>query len=167
MSEMIPIVNRSDKFIKYKKRGLESCKDIYRISALWIVNSKNQVLLAQRSFNKKHSPGKWGPAVAGTVAKGENYLENIIKETDEEIGIDLIEYEFEEVDKTFNKTSHSFFCQWYFLRADITLGKFTFSKDEVEQLKWADYDKLISDTKKHPEKYTTNAGKYAKLLKKY
>jgi isopentenyldiphosphate isomerase len=140
MSEIISLVDKKDKIIGYQKREKVTEQDIYRASALLLVNLSGQILLAQRSFKKKHGPGKWGPTVAGTVAKGENYLQNIIKETKEEIGIDLQEYNFQKVDKVFNgfDADWKFFCQWYFLQVDILLEKFIFPQDEIERLKWMD-----------------------------
>ena len=52
----IIIVNGEDKIIGYKKRGTLDLSDIYRVSALWIQNSKGEILLAQRSFDKKTIP---------------------------------------------------------------------------------------------------------------
>lgn len=83
----IPIVNESDEVIAYKERESIAVEDIYRVSALWVKNSKGESLLAQRAFTKKHSPGKWEPAVAGTVEEGEDYDSNIIKEIEEELGL--------------------------------------------------------------------------------
>ncbi len=168
MLEIIPIVDSNDKIIKYKERKqINRREDIYRISALWVVNSQKQILLAQRSFTKTHSPGKWGPAVAGTVAKEETYLENILKETEEEIGIDLEDYNFQQVEKIFTDADWKFFCQWYFAKVDLLLEKFIFPKDEVEQLKWMDRKEFEKDLKNHPEKYTTNMSQHYKVLKKY
>lgn len=62
----IIIVNENDEIIGHKARGTLEQLDIYRVSALWIKNSQGDILLAQRKFTKKHDPGKWGPAVAGT-----------------------------------------------------------------------------------------------------
>ena len=191
MSEIIPIVDSGDKIVCYRERGSITKKNIYRISALWLVNSKKEVLLAQRSFNKMHSPGKWGPAVAGTVAKGENYLENIIKETEEEIGIKLgkvnelsynktkrdsvqiyqtendVPYNFFLGPKVFTDTNWSFFCQWYFLFADISLKNFVFPRDEVAQLKWVKIEDFENDLRHHPEKYTSTMNKYYNELNNF
>lgn len=73
MSSQIIVVDKDDKIITYKKRGTLLSKDIYRVSALWITNKKGEVLLAKRAMDKKLYPGCWGPAVAGTVEKGETY----------------------------------------------------------------------------------------------
>jgi isopentenyldiphosphate isomerase len=167
MSEIIPIVDKEDKIIGYKKREKVTEQDIYRVSALWLVNLSGQILLAQRSFKKKYGPGKWGPAVAGTVAKGENYLQNIIKETKEEIGIDLRKYNFKKIDKVFIDKKWKFFCQWYFLQADISLEKFIFPQDEIERLKWMDKSGFEKDLAEHPENYTRTMARHYEVLKKY
>lgn len=84
----IQIVNENDEYIGAKERSeIDHGTDIYRVSALWLINSLGQVLLAKRAATKDHSPGKWGPAVAGTVEESETYDENIRKEAKEEIGL--------------------------------------------------------------------------------
>ncbi len=84
------IVNEKDKIIGSKERGTLTREDLFRVSALWVTNSKGEYLLAQRSFSKKHHPGKWGPAVEGTNQEGETYESNMIKETKGEIGLENI-----------------------------------------------------------------------------
>jgi len=49
----IVIVNRKDEIMGYKERGTLNQPDIYRVSVLWIQNSKGEILLAQRALNKK------------------------------------------------------------------------------------------------------------------
>ena len=73
----IPIVNEQDEILGYKDRDGKNREDISRITALWLTDFDGNVLLAQRAFNKKRSPGLWGPAVAGTVEEGETYEEKI------------------------------------------------------------------------------------------
>lgn len=59
MKEIIPIVDQNDEIIGYKDRADISSDDIYRVSALWVENSKGEFLLAQRGFMKKNGPGRW------------------------------------------------------------------------------------------------------------
>ena len=57
----IPIVDENDKLIEYKERDtLDHTKDVYRVSALWIINSKGDVLLAKRVATKTQDPNRWG-----------------------------------------------------------------------------------------------------------
>lgn len=69
-------------------------------------------MLAQRSFKKDTNPGKWGPAVAGTVEHGESYIENVTKETAEEIGVKL--KTFKPLKKIFDDGPYGpYFVQWF------------------------------------------------------
>lgn len=83
----IPIVNEQDEVIEYKDRENITNEDIIRITNVWITDENGDILLEQRSFKKKNSPGKWSAAVAGTVEKGETYESNAYKELAEEVGI--------------------------------------------------------------------------------
>src|SRR3989338_6686941 len=87
IKQQIPIVNDRDVGIGYKFREEITKEDIYRVSALWVTNSQVMILLAKRALTKKNSPGEWGPAVSGTVDKGETYEGNIYREAEEELGL--------------------------------------------------------------------------------
>jgi len=128
---------------------------------------KESNFIIPKGHKKSHSPGKWGPATAGTVETGETYLENIIKEAEEEIGINLQEYNFKKVDKIFTDVEWKYFCQWYFLKADIPLEKLTFPEGEVEQLRWVDRKEFEKDLQEHPENYTASMAKRYEMFKKY
>ena len=58
MGNYIIIVDEEDNIIGAKERGTLNTKDIYRVSSLRIINSLGEILLAQRSFDKKNDPGK-------------------------------------------------------------------------------------------------------------
>jgi isopentenyl-diphosphate Delta-isomerase len=148
---IIPIVNEDDKIIMYKQRNDVLQEDIYRVSALWITNSKNEVLLAQRAFNKKHDPGRWGPSVAGTIEKGETYKSNIIKEAFEEIG--LKDFKPKKGPKRRIIGKHNHFTQWYFLKTDKELKEFKFDTKEVADIRWIKESELVKDLKKNPSRY--------------
>jgi isopentenyl-diphosphate Delta-isomerase len=151
MSEEYIIVNEQDEIIGHKLRGTLQPNDIYRVSALWLRNSRGDILLAQRSFTKRHDPGKWGPAVAGTVEKGEAYLENIIKETAEEIGVTKLE--FIEGPKQRMRGQHNYFTQWYRATLDQPAEAFIIQKNEVERVWWFSRAELKRELRDHPENY--------------
>ena len=157
MSEEIPIVNEQDQIIGYKERDAVAKEDIYRVSALWVTNSQGQILLAQRAFTKHHHPGKWGPAVAGTVEKGETYKQNIIKEAEEEIGLKNIRPQnSKKVRVTPATGNHNHFTQWYTLVIDKPIDDFVVRKEEVAQVKWFKPDELKDDLTAHPDHYLPN-----------
>lgn len=55
---------------------------------VWIRNSKGEYLISQRSANRPTYPLMW-ECVGGSVVKGEDSLQGAIRETKEEVGIDL------------------------------------------------------------------------------
>jgi isopentenyldiphosphate isomerase len=151
MVEIVPIVNDKDKIIAYKNRDDILDEDIYRITALWITNSTNEILIAQRTLTKKINPGKWGPAVAGTVAKGETYKTTIVREALEELGLKNIKPKTGP--KQRSNGTHKYFRQWYFLKLDINLKDLKLQKSEVQNVRWISRKDLLKDIKNNPKKY--------------
>ena len=149
----ITIVNEQDEIIAHKERGTLTKEDIYRVSALWVTNTRGDILLAQRKFTKSHDPGKWSPAVAGTVDEGETYKQNIIKETEEEIGLKDIKPISGPKRRVTGE--HNYFNQWYLLTIDVPAEALTIQEDEVEQVKWFTRTELERELQAHPENYLT------------
>lgn len=146
------VVNQNDEIIGAKERDeLDFAKDIYRVSALWLTNSKGEVLIAQRGLRLNNAPGSWGPAVAGTVEDNETYEDNIYKEAKEEIGLTGIKLEFGP--KLFRSAERSYFCQFFTALVDKDTQDFNLDPFEVEKVKWVDFYKLQQDIKDHPGKY--------------
>ncbi|HWQ59946.1 MAG TPA: NUDIX domain-containing protein [Candidatus Fimivivens sp.] len=157
MSRII-IVDAEDAIIGHKERGTLNRDDIYRVSALWITNSKGESLLAQRSFSKKHSPGMWGPAVAGTNDEGESYDANIVKEAEEELGISDVP--FIRRGKMRHRGEHEYFLQWYSAVIDEPEWHFIIQEDEVERIKWFSPEELKIAIVGHPEDFISGMEMY-------
>lgn len=142
----ITIVNDKDEVVGHKERGtLDYSKDIYRVSALWITNSKGEVLLAKRSPTKKQHPNKWGPAVAGTIEEGETYDSNMIKEAEEELGLKNIKPEKWIKTDTIGKpflSKYQHFTQWYKLKLDKPSKEFKVQEEEVAEIGWFTKEEL-------------------------
>ncbi|MBT4135429.1 NUDIX domain-containing protein [archaeon] len=143
------VVDNNDVEIGFKEREDLDSKDIYRVSVLWLVNKKGEILLAQRALNKKKDPGMWGPGVAGTVEKGESYHSNIIKEAEEELGLKNIKVK--EFFKSRIKKPHNHFTKWFLLKVE---GRKEFDfNDEVEKVKWFTKKELLNTIEKNPENF--------------
>lgn len=149
----IPIVDENDNLIEYMERNEvdENKELIYRVSYLWVTDTEGKILLAQRSFNKKHSPGKWGPAVAGTVEEGETYESNIIKETEEEIGLKDVKFKLGKKER--RKTNYNYFAQEFLCILPTGFNDFKIQKEELEDLKWFSKKELVEELKKNPENF--------------
>ncbi len=165
MKKPIVIVDDNDLPIGVKNReDVDYEVDTYRVAGIWVTNSQGEVLIAQRKFTKKHDPGKWGPAVAGTIEEGETYESNAYKELEEEIGIKDIELELGP--KRHNTFPKRYFSQWFTCRIDRPIADFVIQEEEVEQIKWVEKDKLLQDVKNNPDKYIPSFPKSIELLMK-
>jgi len=152
MESKIQIVDENDQVISHKDRSeVDYQNDIYRVAALWVTNSQGQVLIAQRKLTKDKDPGKWGPAVSGTVDEGETYEANIYKEAEEEIG--LTGAQFNKGPKMRVSQPRNYFCQWFTLSVDRDIGLFHVQEEEVEELRWVLETELARDVRENPILY--------------
>lgn len=146
------LVDETDEVIgEAQRHEIDFAQDIYRVTGVWVINSDNQALIAQRKFTKKKDPGLWGPSVAGTVEVGETYDDNARKEAEEEIGMQG--FELTKLEKIRVRTPQNYFCQYYGVKVDWPVEKFVAQEDEVEQLRWVNIDDLKQDIQNNPEKY--------------
>ena len=152
------LVNENDEIIGYRARAEKQPEDIYRVSCLWITNSKGEILIAQRSHLKNTDPGKWSTAVSGTVDEGEGYDDNIVKEVKEELGISVALHELQKGHKTLLQGTNQFFCQWYSLTTDVT--DFVLQKEEVEAVRWISKEELAREFAEHPERFARTASEW-------
>ena len=148
------IVDLDDNVIGCKVRSDINSDDIYRVSGLWVGNDKNQVLLAKRSKYKSQNPDRWMPVVvSGTVAEGETYEENIIKETMEEIGIDLRAKGFELIQKKLVNTKYNFYASVFKPILPIAKEEIKFDINETSELKWFDKGELKKQIEANPDDF--------------
>jgi isopentenyldiphosphate isomerase len=146
------IVDSEDHLVGHKDRkDVDFAKDIYRVAALWLTNSKDEVLIAKRVITKDRDPGKWGPAVAGTVDEGETYEINIYKEAEEEIGLTGVKFEIGPKQRVYEP--RNYFCQWFTAQLDREADTFTLQEEEVEAIKWISEDELAQDVHSNPDRY--------------
>ena len=154
----VVVVDKNDRVIGSKPRDELLPTDIYRVSGIWVTNSKDQVLLAQRQLGKRNDPGKWGPAAAGTVEPGETYETNAYKEAGEEIG--LSGFELKKGSKVLNDAGErAFFAQWFTCVVDWPIEKFKIQEDEVEKLEWVYKATLKKELKEQPDKFIAGSEK--------
>jgi isopentenyldiphosphate isomerase len=64
---------------------------------LWLYTNKGEILLQQRSHKKKIFPLLWDVSAAGHIDAGETFIEAALRETKEEIGLDLQPEELQKI----------------------------------------------------------------------
>ena len=139
-------------------------EDIYRVSGLWIENSKGEVLLARRALSKSHDPNRWGPAVAGTLEEGETYDSNILKEAEEEIGFKNVKFEKGPKSKIMLVGRLRYFLQWYMVKIDQPLSEFKIKKSEVAEVKWFSKDEIKKKLKENPSDFIYSIDQWVGLF---
>ncbi len=159
MEQKIIIVDNNNQIIWYKDRSELTPDDIYRVSTARITDSSGNILLAQRSRNKKNNPWKRWPAVARTPEEWETYESNIIKEIKEEIGIkitldklqpQLIEYRRWSWGKT------QYFGQRFVWIYDWDKSLLQKQDEEVEALKRFSKQELEQELEQNPDIFLTS-----------
>ena len=130
-----------EKIGKLHKRGNPIEDGTYFIVVnVWIVNSKNEVLLAQRRLHKKLWGGSWECSASGSVLAGEDSLQGALRETKEEIGVTLSPLEavlLESIRREDNFRDTFLFMQ------DIPICELELHPDEVIDAKWVTKEEYI------------------------
>ncbi|HEX4662379.1 MAG TPA: NUDIX domain-containing protein [Candidatus Saccharimonadales bacterium] len=145
------IVDEQDTVIGGKDKDEITPQDIYRVARLLIINSKGQLLLAQRAFAKAKDPAVWGLAVEGTVEEGEDYESNIRKESQEEIGVEFDELELGPKLRMTGKYNHQ--CQFFICHKDLDIDTLNLQDEELAAVKWYDLKELLEEVARHPSKF--------------
>ncbi|MCX6801103.1 MAG: NUDIX domain-containing protein [Candidatus Diapherotrites archaeon] len=165
---LFTVVDKNDISIGAKEKDEITPKDLYRVAALWVTNSKGEVLLAKRAMSKKNNPGKWGPSVAGTVEAGETYESNIVKEMFEEIGLKGIKIEKGGKILRFNKENqYNYFCQWFKAEVNKGIGEFVVDASEVAEIKWIGKKELAKLIAKNSENFLDSVKEWSQSKIKF
>ena len=115
---------------------------LHKVVCLFIINSKNQVLLEKRSMNKKIHPGKLG-LCEGHVHAGEDNMSGVIRELEEELGVvaskdDIIH--FCTILKEREKNSNITYAYYMFL--DKEAKDFVIQEEELSEVIWMNFNEF-------------------------
>ena len=134
---------------------------------VWIINSKKELLVQRRSKNKDVYPNKLYISVAGHPLSGEDEIDSIKREFEEEIGIALdakkLEYLFtysQEVVENDGKFLDNQFYDVYLVEMDLDINSLKLQEEEVSEVKniyYKDFEMMIKNKDKdivnHPEEW--------------
>lgn len=160
----IVIVDKNDNVIGSKEWENLKNEDIYRVSALWIKNSKGEILLARRALSKSHDPNRWGPAVAKTLEEGENYDSNILKGAKEEIGLKNVKFKKGSKSKIELAGRLRYFLQWYTTKIDKPAEEFKIQKSEVAEVRWFSKEELKKKLQENPNEFIYSVNQWIDLF---
>ena len=127
---------------------------------VWIINSKNQILLQYRCKDKNLYPDTWDCSFAGHITTGEDSIQSVLREGKEEIGIDVdldkLEYIMTNKESlNYENIKSNEFVDVFMLRQDFNLENINFQLEEVSDAKYVsvrEFFNLIDNDKLFPHK---------------
>lgn len=125
---------------------------LHRDVHVWVTNGTD-LLQQRRRLDKSIMPGAWDISVGGHVGAGESYLESAIRETHEELGLDLPASRFVRIGRVatqlkFPGWSHAHNIvgdNFVVVERDLTLADLSLQAEEVMDARWYDIDQLEHD----------------------
>ena len=122
---------------KYDQKVFD--RGFYHLGAdVWIINSDNKILIQKRAKQKKLEPNVWA-MTGGSVILGENSKDTIVRESKEELDIDINANDLKLITKF--KTGNVW-IDTYILKCDYDIPKMKFQEDEVSDVKWATWTEI-------------------------
>ena len=111
------------------------------VTHVWIKNSKNEYLISKRSMKKKY-PLMW-ECVGGSVLKDETTYLASIRETKEEVGVDLTNSSYKFITSFVRKDIQDI-VDVYMFNYDGEASLDLATTDEVVEVKWMKKDEILS-----------------------
>lgn len=105
---------------------------------VWIVNSRDEILIQKRSAQKKDLPNTWATH-SGCVQAGETALEACIREPGEEIGITILP---QQVHKLNRKIRGKLLSENFVVEQDFDISNAVLQEEEVSDVMWATVGQL-------------------------
>ena len=164
MEEMFDVYDIDGNYLGIKSKSFchsENPGCYHKPVWIWIINSKNEILIQKRSSQKKKSPNKWDMPSAGHVNAGESIIDGAIRETKEELGIDTKENDYEFIKEYINEKGHEL-AQIYLLKLDKNIDDFILQKEEVAEVKWVNLDEFKNIF--YSEKFCNHAIDYKNFI---
>lgn len=129
---------KGNKTGKTMKKGLVPEGLYHQGADVWIINSRNKILIQKRSPQKRNSPNVWA-MTGGSVIKGETSLQTIERETKEELGISL---NMKDIRLMKQYKTGTVLLDTYLIKQDVDLKDVVMQEEEVCEVKWATYKEV-------------------------
>lgn len=135
-----------------------------------VSNDNKKVLLQQRSASKKFWPNLWDITAGGHVLAGELSYQTAIRETKEEISLDVDQKSLEFIGATRSENLsgdiiNRHFNEYYIVHADVNADDLTLQETEVQDIQWFDQGEIMERIKNHYDGLTEKEGCWEYLVK--
>jgi isopentenyldiphosphate isomerase len=145
--------------------------DWHRTVHVWIVNSKDELLLQKRSMEKESHPGLWDISSAGHIAAGQSSIDAAVREVQEELGLIIFPGELNFAFTLRNQcvVNNGGFIDneisdVYIIKRDIIISDLHLQKSELSDVKFVHYKTLEDMLETCPEIFVPHEEEYKKLF---
>lgn len=123
-------------------RGDAMIKDTYHLVIhVVIFNSKNQMLIQKRKYDKVSNPNMWDISVGGSVTAGETSQMGAMRETEEELGLQIdLHNQLPHLSMTFERG----YDDIYIVNREADISTLAVPNDEVSDARWTDIDEIFN-----------------------
>lgn len=171
--EYFDVINSNGEYLD-KIESREKCHSEglwHRAVVSFIINSKKQILLQKRSKYKKMWPNLWD-VIGGHVLTGELGYQAIIRETKEEMGIDLKKEEIMFIGATTSSDKkgdiiNNHFNEYYICFKDIDINDLKLQEEEVSEARWFEKDEVVKMIEDNYNGITDKTGVWNHIRKYY
>jgi len=172
MDEYIDIVSETGEPTGKKALKSEAHKNgwWHNTIHLWLYTKNGEILLQQRSKNKSIYPLLWDVSAAGHIDAGESFVNAAIRETKEELGLelkpnDLIKIGVHKHLSSYNngKIQDNEIHQVFVAKLKVAITELKPQKDEVEAIKlvsFKEFFELLDNSKANNHFVDTNRDYY-------
>jgi isopentenyldiphosphate isomerase len=121
---------------------------------IWIYNTKGELLLQLRDPHKDIYPGTWDISAAGHINAGELPEQTALRETEEELGLQLTQKDLRFVgitrtDKLIPPANwmHRAFDWTYIVQQDVAITQLRMQAGETVEARWISLDEFETDVR--------------------
>lgn len=173
MNEYFDVLKSSGEYTN-EIASREEChkKGLYHKAVVVIILSTDntKILLQKRSAHKKLWPNLWDITAGGHVLSGELGYEAVIRETKEEIGIDIKKEELEFIGVTTSETIkgdiiNRHFNEYFIVHKNVDINDVILQEEEVQDIKWVSKEEIMKRINNNYEDLTEKFGCWNYLVK--
>ncbi|MCL2354884.1 MAG: NUDIX domain-containing protein [Oscillospiraceae bacterium] len=172
MQEIFDVLKENGEYTN-KTATREECHEKglwHRATVVVVMNSKNQILLQQRSKTKKLWSNMWDVSAGGHVLVGEFSYNTAIRETKEEIGLDITEKDLLFIGSSCSTKIQgdiidNHFNEYFIVTKDMDISKLELQTEEVQDIKWFGIEDLLKRIHNNYEGITDKTGCWTCLAK--
>ncbi len=153
--ELIAIVDENDNVVGVYPRRNHADGQLHRETAVFILNEKNEILIQERT-----NSGRLDYSAAGHFPHYENYLDGIIREVQEELGIKIDKLKFIKIAKhrvnieVKGRPKNDRFVTFFEVKGNYNIEDFKIEEEEVKSIKYYSIKELKKIMKQEPERLT-------------